>query len=341
MDLDKLYLQKKYADQLSLRLAQFSLKSNTPYHANFRCEICGDSAQNQHKKRGYLLEKDGSLLYYCHNGCGAIHFDKFLKTYHPDLYNQFLFDLMQNKKPAAVAVSIVKEKKTITGDFITPLTKLSELPPHHKAREYLLSRKLPYDSFTHIYYTEQFYHYVNSFIPDKFCSKALRYDTPRLIFPMCWEDGKMFGAVARSVNDNNVRYINIKFDETAPKIYGLDRWKRNQYTYLFEGPIDSWFLKNSLALSGTDGDLNYLKINKEKLCIVLDNQARNREVIHKYNKYISQGYQICIWPERIKSKDVNDMILSGIAANEVQSIIDENTFSGLNAQIQFMKWKKI
>ena len=41
----------------------------------------------------------------------------------------------------------------------------------------------------------------------------------------------------------------------------------------------------------------------------------------------------------IKQKDINDMVLSGI--KDIQKLIDENTFRGLEAKVRFKDWRKI
>ena len=50
------------------------------------------------------------------------------------------------------------------------------------------------------------------------------------------------------------------------------------------------------------------------------------------------GQKVVIWPSTIKEKDINDMILSGL---NVQSMIELNTYSGLQAKLKFTTWKKI
>jgi hypothetical protein len=50
------------------------------------------------------------------------------------------------------------------------------------------------------------------------------------------------------------------------------------------------------------------------------------------------GHKVVIWPSTIKEKDINDMVLSGL---NVQSVIESNTYSGLQAKLKFITWKKI
>jgi hypothetical protein len=45
-----------------------------------------------------------------------------------------------------------------------------------------------------------------------------------------------------------------------------------------------------------------------------------------------------IWPDTIVEKDINDMVLAG---RDVQSIVECNNYSGLEAKLKFTTWKKI
>ena len=71
---------------------------------------------------------------------------------------------------------------------------------------------------------------------------------------------------------------------------------------------------------------------------VYDNEPRNREILSRISRVIEMGQKVIIWPSTIKEKDVNDMVLSGL---NVQSVIESNTYSGLEAKLKFTTWKKI
>jgi hypothetical protein len=51
------------------------------------------------------------------------------------------------------------------------------------------------------------------------------------------------------------------------------------------------------------------------------------------------GNRVCIWPDDMQ-KDINDMILSGLTKEDIQYIIDSNTFDGLEAELRFSQWRK-
>ena len=44
-------------------------------------------------------------------------------------------------------------------------------------------------------------------------------------------------------------------DETQPKVYGLENVDFNKTVYVVEGPFDSTFVENSIAMCGADVSL--------------------------------------------------------------------------------------
>jgi len=125
-------------------------------------------------------------------------------------------------------------------------------------------------------------------------------------------------------------------DEDEPKIYGLDDISTELPVYVVEGPFDSTFLNNSVALCGSDGDVRCLKGND--LIFVYDNEPRNREIVRRIEGCIGRKEKVVIWPSNIKEKDINDMVLAG---HDVQSIVESNTYTGLEAKLKFNDWKKV
>jgi hypothetical protein len=125
-------------------------------------------------------------------------------------------------------------------------------------------------------------------------------------------------------------------DDDAPKIYGLDEVQKDKTVYVTEGPFDSTFISNSIALCGADGDVDKWGVND---CVwVYDNEPRNSEILSRISRLIEDGQKVVIWPSTIKEKDINNMVLSGL---DVQSVIESNTYSSLEAKLKFTTWKKI
>lgn len=126
------------------------------------------------------------------------------------------------------------------------------------------------------------------------------------------------------------------FDEDKPKVFGLDSVDLNDKTYVVEGPIDSLFLPNSLAMVGADINLENIGL-KNKFVVIYDNEPRNAQIMKRLEKTIKMGYNVVIWPDGLAEKDINDMVLSGL---KVEDIINGHTFKGLRAELELARWKK-
>jgi hypothetical protein len=125
-------------------------------------------------------------------------------------------------------------------------------------------------------------------------------------------------------------------DENAPKIYGLDEIEKNKTVYITEGPFDSTFIRNSIALCGADGDVSKWGIGD--FVWIYDNEPRNAEIHSRISSAINRNEKVVIWPSSIPQKDINDMVLSGL---NVQNVVESNIYSGLEAKLKFTIWKKI
>jgi len=330
----------KYCGILSTRLSRYNVKRTSPYKANFRCPICGDSQKSKTLSRGWLLEKPTATIFYCFN-CGASYpLWKFLKVTDLNLYNEYTVDskLENYKKPVLTGIdkivsSVPKFKKT--GSPLLTIKKISQLPINHPARLYIDKRLIPTKAHFRLYYATKFNTWVNSIIPDKL--PVVEHDNPRLILPFI-KDGVMFGFQGRAFNKTSLRYITIMLDDTKPKVFGLDEVDFNRPYYVLEGPIDSLFLTNAIAMAGADIDLSVIE-NLSNAVFVLDNEPRNANIIARMESLVDRGYKVCVWPSHIKSKDINDMILAGLTSSNIESIIEANIFSGLTARCAIAAWR--
>ena len=125
-------------------------------------------------------------------------------------------------------------------------------------------------------------------------------------------------------------------NEDAPKIYGLDKIDNEKPIYIIEGPFDATLVQNGVAMCGSDLDIRSFGWSD---CIyVYDNEPRNREIVNRIDKTISGGYKVVIWPTSVVEKDINDMVLGG---HNIMSVLESNTYSGLQAKVKFNNWKKI
>jgi DNA primase len=167
-------------------------------------------------------------------------------------------------------------------------------------------------------------------------------DHPRMIIPYFTNAGKCFAYQARAYGNEEPKYYTIKVDETQEKIYGLDRIDYSKRILVVEGPIDSLFLPNALAVSGASFDTPTIRQLLVNATIVMDNEPRNKDIVKQLEKYINLGYSVCMFPEHIEHKDINEMILhGGMTADEILEVINTNTYCGIEAKLRYSEWKKI
>lgn len=337
-----MYLEQKYLLLASSQLGQFKKKSNNLF--NFRCPYCGDSQKNRTKARGYVFAKENSLIYKCHN-CGVgTSVPKLIKYIDEKLYNEFMTESYRAEIPKDQARGIrikeddlsplVKDMLKASTSKLRSLKKISQLPYDHPAKKFVDDRKIPADKHYLIYFAPKFYKFVNTIIDNKFPS--LSGDHPRLVIPFYNEKNELIAIQGRAFGNENPKYITIKTEESQEKIYGLERINWKHQVYVVEGPIDSLFVDNCLATAQSD-----LRIYKDNVVLIPDNEPRNVEVVKQIEKYINENFDVVIWPTNIKEKDINEMILSGKTERQIKDIIAQNTFKGLLAKTKLIEWKKV
>ena len=320
------FVDVKYINLISARFQKFKKIKNNLY--NFRCPICGDSQKNKSKARGYLYQVKNNTNFKCHN-CGVnISFNNFLKQIDSVIYKQYTFEKFKDGKTGRNFTAEEPVFKFETPKF-KPKLDLPKASSNPDAKKYLESRKLNPDKF---YYTDQFKSWTNS-LKDVFDDTTK--DEPRIIIPLFYQN-TLVGFQGRALGQSKIKYITVMLNDDAPKIYGLDEIEKDKTVYITEGPFDSTFIPNSIALCGADGDVGKWGIGD---CVwVYDNEPRNAEIHNRISHVIDRGEKVVIWPSFLREKDINDMILSGL---DVQSMIESNTYSGLEAKLKFTTWKKI
>lgn len=339
------WIDQKYIGLIGHRLERFA-KRGSSY--NFRCPLCGDSQKNKFKTRGYIMEKPIGVLYYCHNCHASMKLGTFLEHVDSNLaadYNKERFEErynQQGKKEEKPDLSKIVIPAFLKGDSpLKKLKKISQLVHDHPAKRYIEHRKIPTTFHHKLFYAPKFKAYVNELIPEKFDLET--GDEPRLIIPFIDTDGTCYGFQGRNFKKDGIRYITIILDSNKPKVFGLDSVDFTKQIYITEGPIDSMFLPNALAMAGSDSInvVDGLSVDKQLVTFVYDNERRNKEIIRVIEKAIERGYNICLWPDHITQKDINEMVLAGMKPADIKLIIDNNTYSGLQAQVALASWSKV
>jgi len=269
----------------------------------------------------------------------------FIKMIDQNIYNEFIMErLKDNKSPEQTEldnfVSKMKKPVFLKEGPLKGLKKISQLSPDHPAKLLIDSRKIPTPYHAKLFLCPNFKTFTNDLIPDKFSEESLKRDETRILIPFFDKSKRLHAYQGRAIGKSEPRYITIILDEEVPKIYGLDTVDERYKIYVFEGPIDSMFIPNGVATAGGDLVSSLKGFDKSNIVIVYDNEPRNRDTIKKLDKAIMQGYNVCIWPENLDSKDVNDMVKTGLSPEFVKHIIDTNTYKDLAAKLALTKWSK-
>jgi len=320
------FIDTKYINLLSPKFEKFKKVKNNLY--NFRCPICGDSKKNKNKARGYLYQIKNNTNFKCHN-CGInISFNNFLKKIDIVIHKQYSLEKFKEGKTGKNFTAEEPVFRFETPKF-KPKLNLPKASENPDAKSYLERRKLNPDKF---YYADKFKSWTNS-LKDVF--DDTNKDEPRIVIPLFYQN-TLVGFQGRALGLSKIKYITVMLNDNAPKIYGLDEIEKNKTVYITEGPFDSTFIPNSIALCGADGDVSKWGIDD---CVwIYDNEPRNSEILSRISRVIEMGQKVVIWPSTIKEKDINDMVLTGL---NVQDVIESNTYSGLEAKLKFTTWKKI
>lgn len=338
-----LYIDLKYLKIVSNRLPLFKQKSDHVYTC--RCVICGDSKKKASKTRGHFYVIKNSLLYKCFNCDASMQFGSFLKSQDKILYDQYVLERysagLAFNKPHQNAEELFKGKAPVFEKKEETLLdkllyRLDKLPEDHEAIQFCNKRKIPNTSFKRLYYVDDIRKIEQ--LSDKYKDK-LKTSEPRLVIPFIDSGGKLLGVTCRALRNEELRYVTIKVDEASPFVFGLDKIETDKTVYAFEGPIDSLFVKNAIAVGGTTfSKLTTIGIPKENLVVVFDNQPRNKDVVKLMNKAIENDFSVVVWPQNLVEKDINDMVLAG---KNIDKLLKNNVFKGLEAKMNFVAWKRV
>jgi hypothetical protein len=160
----------------------------------------------------------------------------------------------------------------------------------------------------------------------------------RLVIPFYGDNNKVVCYQTRALIDNQHPKYLTKFGEKH--VFNITNVDPSiPYVFIFEGPIDSMFVKNGVAiaaLSPTESQLDELNrlIGYEKI-YVFDNDKNNKQTSKKIEKTIKDGKKVFIWPKEFhKFKDINEVCCK-LQINEVSwKFIVNNSLKGSSALIK-------
>jgi len=333
-----LWLDTKYANLLSNQLDRFSIKKNNPYLANLRCPYCGDSQKFKNKARGYLYVSKNSLMYKCHNCNISKFFNNFLKDINNSMYDEYRLERFRESSNTVVrkAEPTLKfeqpkfRQRNALDDYYTTVNKLDE---DHPCRIYCEKRLIPKEKLSALYYIDDF---TDLALYYKIDTKKQKIKN-RLGIPFIDYFGNINGISCRAIDDNPLRYYVGRFNKD-PLIYGANTVDASQKIYVTEGPIDCMFLDNAVAVGNADLTKIAQHYDKDKVVLIFDNQPRNKEIKKFMLDAWYKNFNVVVWPNNIKEKDINEMT---IAKHDVRKLLRINTFSGARLRLSIMNWSKV
>lgn len=344
------WLEIKYLERMKFQLEKYEQVSSSPFVANFKCPLCGDSKRRISKKRAYVYEKDVKFNYYCHN-CGAsMAFHNFLEMQNPKLYGDYKLEWMKSmgympkseKKPD-------DEKRFNThvhfDDRLNLGKKLSVCSDDDPVLQYVKGRMIPEQFWSSLYSCPNIQSIVDQ-VP-RYKDTQLRPD-PCLVIPFFNENREYSYIVLRSINPNNsFRYLVLEINDELPKLWGLERVDWSKPVYVFEGAIDAMCVPNSLALGGSvgisaiDHIIKHIN-NRSRVCFVYDNEIfSNHQILKQVKKRIKEGFSVVLYDRNFPSKDINEVICNEqMNFNSVAVYLQKRTFCGLSALLEIARLSK-
>jgi hypothetical protein len=182
---------------------------------------------------------------------------KFLEAIDPTVVKSYAMERYANgenkqhdfPKPERKELVIPKaptfKKKTLD------LPSIKSLSDGHIAKDYVIFRKIPKSFHTELFYAEDFRKFCEymKLPPEK--TENLPHDD-RLIIPFVDIYGDLVAFQGRDLHGGPIRYITLKLKYDTFKVYGIDRANVNEMVYVVEGPIDSMFLPNCVAMADSN-----------------------------------------------------------------------------------------
>lgn len=341
---NSLILDIKYLSFISARLKRFKKTNRSQWVC--RCPICNDSQKSLTKTRGNFYEYKGSLFFNCYNCNASMHFSEFLKDFDYSSYKDYLMEKFADSRPKKKEEVEIKAPVKNTrlealerSQLDEVCMRLDRLDQGHEALLYTESRKIPETVYSRLYYVQSIKDMLKIF-PDY--KEQVRSNESRIVMPFYNWEGKLIGAACRAIHGESLRYFNFKVKDESSLIFGTKQCDLEKPVLVVEGPIDSLFLPNCIAVTGTAFQkLSALPVPKEKRLVIIDNQPRNKEVVKVYEKAIANNENVVIWPSNFPYKDINDAVVGGMPRNEILKILSGNKYSGIAAKLALANWRKI
>ncbi len=302
------------------------------------CCICREGGSLGKKRRCYYIPKNN--IVFCHN-CG---WSSKPMSWIKKISGQSDIDILNELKTVDSFINTSREEVIPRATIVTP--------------------SLPVDSINLSDNTQINFYKNNPILIE--CQEMIKYrrlDTAvnkpdslylslvdpvhknRLVIPFINEQNNIEFYQTRTIlnelNKKKPKYISrINAEKTLFNINKVtDKYKS---VFIFEGPINAFFTKNSVAVAGiTEKSQSLFTKRQQEQCDtvlkwydkiwVLDSQWIDNASLNKSEILLKNGEKVFIWPEKFgkRFKDFNDICIA-CNVNEIpHEFIEKNTFEGL------------
>jgi len=315
MDIKSLILEK----YLRIALTPLKTVSSLGNCFQFKCNVCGDG---KHKHRGYLLKSKSRKThgyfwaFKCFNdGCkangegNAWPAEGWLKYTNKNLHDSFVKEFLTSNNFGEAKKDLEEqikkhEEKILKEEKENKKRKLRREKKELKhfvsinkkidicdvARNECIRRKIP-ENIWKKWYVSTDGLYKN-----------------RMIIPFFGKGNKITYFQGRTLYDDIPKYLN-RLTNKESAIYNIENIDRTKPVIVLEGPVDSMFIENAIAVMGTD-----ISEERQQLLIGLDlyylwdNDKAGRR---KSEECLLQGKKVFLWNKFLYSdcKDINEIVI--------------------------------
>jgi len=304
---------------------------------NFACPYCGDSTEDNKKKRGNLYWE--SLSFHCFN-CGLHRdADSFLRDYDESFHGDSRIELMK----------LIKERKryeinnSIKFDLFLQLDNLSihkdEL--FHSLNIYPINEK-----------TKRAYAYLKSRLLTSNLER-FGFDPRRnmlYIFNLDISGSRVIGYQVRNLGESTAKYLSYNIERIYTKLnkpldfspekidslnrismlFGILHLDFSKDFTIHEGPIDAMFMKNSIGITGVKKNVDDFD-ELDSVRYFFDNDYEGKKKIIEKIKIRKKGF---LWKKYIaennltrhKIKDLNDLVKIAYKENKKDILNNINLY---------------